>query len=52
MALNSFVAKQPIFLIASEVKLNTEEHFKDHTFQYVSILRTIEVLLSREDAQK
>ena len=50
--LNSFVAKQPSFLTTSEIKLNTEEVSKDHTFQYVSILRTIEVLLSKEDVQK
>ena len=40
------------FLTASETKLITGEVSKYHTFQYVSILRTIEVLLSKEDVQK
>ena len=44
--------KQPFFVTTSGIKLNTEEFSKDHTFQYVSILRTIEVLLSKEDVQK
>ena len=50
--MNSFVAKQHFVLTTSEIKLNTEEVSKDHTFQYVSILRTIEVLLSKEHVQK
>ena len=50
--MNSFVAEQPFFVNTSEIKLNTEEISKDHTFQYVSILRTIEVILSKEDVQK
>ena len=44
--------KQPFFVTTSGIKLNTEEFSKDHTFQYVSILRTIEVLLSKQDVQK
>ena len=44
--------KQLFFVTTSGIKLNTEEFSKDHTFQYVSILRTIEVLLSKEDVQK
>ena len=31
---------------------NTEEISKDHAFQYVSILKTIEVLLWKENVQK
>ena len=31
---------------------NTEEISKDHAFQYASILKTIEVLLSKENVQK
>ena len=31
---------------------NTEEISKDHAFQYVSILKAIEVLLSKENVQK
>ena len=50
--LNSFVAKRPFLVTTSEIKLNTEEVSKDHTFQYVSILRTIEVILLKEDVQK
>ena len=50
--LNSFVAKRPFLVTTSEIKLNTEEVSKDHTFQYVSVLRTNEVLLSKEDVQK
>ena len=50
--MNSFVVEQPFFVNTSEIKLNTEEISKDHTFQYVSILRTIEVILSKEDVQK
>ena len=46
--LNSFVAKQPSFATTSEIKLNTEELSRDH----VSILRSTEVLLSKEDVQK
>ena len=42
----------PFFVTTSEIKLNSEEVSKDNTFQYVSILRTIEVLLSKEDVQK
>ena len=44
--------KQPFFITTSEIKVKTEETSKDHTFQYVSILRTIEVLLLREHLQK
>ena len=32
--------------------MNTEEVSKDHTFQYVSILTTMEVLWSKEDVPK
>ena len=35
--LNSFVAKQPFFVTTGELKLNTEEVSKDHSFLYVSI---------------
>ena len=44
---NQKTLKAALFLTTSEIKLNTEEVPKDHTFQYVSILRTIEVLLSK-----
>ena len=47
--LNSFVAKQPFFVTKREIKLNTEEVSKDHTFEYVVILRKTQVLLSKED---
>ena len=50
--LNSFTAKRHFFVTTNEIKLNTEEISKDHTFQYVSILRTIEVPLSKKDVQK
>ena len=50
--LNNFVAKQPFFVTSSESKPNAEEISKGHTFQYASILRTIEFLLSKEDIQK
>ena len=48
ITLNSFLAKQPFFVIT----LDTEEVSADPTFQYVLMLRTIEVLLSKEDVQK
>ena len=32
--LDSFVAKQPFFVTASEIKLNAEEISKDHTFHF------------------
>ena len=44
---NRKTLKAALFLTTSEIKLNTEEVPKDHTFLYVSILRTIEVLLSK-----
>ena len=47
-----FCSKATLFLTANEIKLNNEEVSEYHTFQYVSILRTIEVLLSKEDVQK
>ena len=50
--MDSFVAKQLSFGTTSAIKLNTEEVSKDHTFQDFSILRTNEVLLSKEDVQK
>ena len=50
--MDSFVAKQLSFGTTSGIKLNTEEVSKDHTFQDFSILRTNEVLLSKEDVQK
>ena len=46
--LNSFVAKRPFLVTTSEIKLNTEEVSKDHTFQYVSNSGQ----LSKEDVQK
>ena len=49
---NQKTLKAALFLTTSEIKLKTEEVPKDHTFQYVSILRTIEVLLSKKDVPK
>ena len=50
--LNSFAVKQPFLVTATELKLNTQEISIDDTFQYVSILRAVEVLLSKENVQK
>ena len=45
------VEKQLSFVIRKEIKL-TDGISEDHTFQYVSILRLIEVLLLKKDVQK
>ena len=45
------VEKHLSFVIRKEIKL-TDGISEDHTFQYVSILRLIEVLLLKKDVQK